>query len=201
MGVFITILVFGFPIVFLFWACCSMVVRGSFVGGFVLMSILISCIFVINLTLFKDKKKERQYNENIQKKNIEFQNTVRNSHGKYFWLNNGVNLLLFDAKGHNGLSGYVIEHCTASGYNKTIMFEQIQSCIIYKGRNVVKKISRNGNDVKPRSVSLKYAIEIQSNDKFIFLQTEDVSVLEQIFNITEYVITKGRSMETSPFSK
>ena len=82
---FITFLVFGLPILFLFWAFCSMAVGGSLLGGFILMSIIITVSTAFALA---SSGKDPEYLKEVQEKNNRFYAQSRNFYGRKFSTNN-----------------------------------------------------------------------------------------------------------------
>ena len=136
-----------------------------------------------------------------ENKNDDFGEKIKNTYGRYFLAEGGEKGLLFEASKYNEFSGYVTLYYISSGQIRTIDFKDIENCVLYKATKIIKKCSVDYvSMVEPKSFSLKYALEIQADNELIIIQSDDLQTLIQIYETTEYIITKGRSMETSPFS-
>ena len=201
MGVFLVFLVFGLPLLFIFWASSSQITDGSWFFGFFLMIGIVILACLIFGVLFKDDKNERSVSKITENKNDDFGEKIKNTYGRYFLAEGGEKGLLFEASKYNEFSGYVTLYYISSGQIRTIDFIDIENCVLYKATKIIKKCSVDYvSMVEPKSFSLKYALEIQADNELIIIQSDDLQTLIQIYETTEYIITKGRSMETSPFS-
>lgn len=199
MGMFITFLVFGLPILFLFWALCSMAVGGSLLGGFILMAIIITVSTVFALA---SSGKDPEYLKEVQEKNNRFYAQSRNFYGRKFSTNNGDIILLFKTNNYNEMTGTITRHCIKNGVGHTIYFSQIQSCVLSDKNGIVKSCSVSEPSILNQSVEFnKFRLRINICDDFFEFKSDEFYVLDQIYKTTEYIITKGKSMETSPFSE
>ena len=193
MGMIITFIVFGLPLIFIFWAGCSTTVGGSFLGGLILMILIIVIMFVIAIKMAEN---DPEYLKRLEKRNEKFMEEVRTCEGTCFSFDDGKMYLFF-----NSTHGYFKKHYIINGISPPTYFRDIEKCELGNKAGVIKTCTKEITEVSPNSETRGFYIEIRTKDDWTRIKSDDKQTLEKIFDVTEYIITKGRSMETSPFSK
>lgn len=202
MGTFLVFLIFGFPAFFIFWVACSSIIGGRLLAGLFVAILFLFLISFVVIFLRDDKTSSEVLVKIAEDNNKRFHKKIENNYGKYFLIDTDQKELLFETSEYDELSGYVTLHYTHGRTDVIFKLKDIHSCVLHKATKIIKKCSiYNVSSVKTNIFSMKYTLEIQYGEKYITVQSDDIGVLMPIYDVAEYIITKGESMKMSPFSK